>query len=391
MTREHEKLSSNWKIVELGQICQFSYGKGLPEKNRIPGDYPVFGSNGIVGYHNEYLINSPAIVIGRKGSIGEINISEKPCWPIDTTYYIDGLDKNINFKWFVECLKTLKLNTLNKAAAVPGLNRNDAYKIKIPLPPLDIQKKIATVLDKADQLRQKRKKAIEKIDQLIQSVFLDMFGDPVTNPKGWGKVNIGDVVSNIKKEDPKKFPDKDYEYFDITSIDNTTKQIIDIKQTQGCAAPSRARQLVDKKDILISTVRPYLNAVAILRENYKNPIASTGFCVLRSKQQIINESYLFEICKSDYFIQSLNKVSKGASYPAVSDKDIKILKILLPPIKIQNTFSKIINKIEKVKIRTKKSYDKIDNFFNSLLQQAFKGELKFNDKVFKELEEEAMN
>jgi len=132
-----------WEMVKLGEVCEFSYGKPLKAENRITGEFPVYGSNGIVGYHNDYLVKAPFIVVGRKGSAGEVTFSEKNGYPIDTTFFIKlDHEKRINLGFLYYLLKTLNLGKINIQSGVPGLNRNDAYKIPIPLPPLEIQKQI---------------------------------------------------------------------------------------------------------------------------------------------------------------------------------------------------------------------------------------------------------
>ncbi|MEO1622957.1 MAG: restriction endonuclease subunit S, partial [Cyanobacteria bacterium J06632_3] len=126
-------------MVLLGEICEFIYGESLPEHKRQSGDVPVYGSNGVVGWHSQSVSTGPTIVIGRKGSIGKIHLSKVPCYPIDTTYYIDSSKVECDFNWLSYILSTLGLDELNKSAAVPGLNRNDAYELEIPLPPLEEQ------------------------------------------------------------------------------------------------------------------------------------------------------------------------------------------------------------------------------------------------------------
>ena len=130
-------------MVAIGDICTFEYGKPLKAENRIDGEYPVFGSNGIVGYHNDYLVEAPFLVVGRKGSAGEVHYSDKNGFPIDTTFYIK-LEKEdkITLQYLFHVLKSLNLQSVNTQAGVPGLNRNDAYKIQIPLPPLETQRQI---------------------------------------------------------------------------------------------------------------------------------------------------------------------------------------------------------------------------------------------------------
>lgn len=187
------RILQDWQSVSLGDVCEFKYGKSLPEAARAGGDVPVFGSNGEIGRHNEALTLGPTVVIGRKGSFGEVNYSAVPCWPIDTTYYVDETATDVDLRWQTYRLSALGLNRLNRAAAVPGLNREDAYRLTLLLPPLPEQRRIAAILDKADALRAKRRAALMKLDEFAQSIFLDMFGDPATNPKGWPHAMLRDL------------------------------------------------------------------------------------------------------------------------------------------------------------------------------------------------------
>jgi len=112
----------NWQCVQLRDICELRYGKSLPEAKRDGGEIPVYGSNGIVGYHNEAITNGPTIIVGRKGSFGEVTYCPTKCWPIDTTYYIDTSATDADLGWLTYCLRQLRLTEMNKAAAIPGLS-----------------------------------------------------------------------------------------------------------------------------------------------------------------------------------------------------------------------------------------------------------------------------
>jgi len=138
--------AKKWERKRLGEVCLLEYGTGLPERGRVAGSVPVFGSNGIVGYHNIAITKGDTIIIGRKGSIGQVNYSELPCWPIDTTYYIDSSKTSCNLVWLYWLLKWIRLDLLNKATGVPGLNREDAYSQIIPLPSISEQHSIAAEL-----------------------------------------------------------------------------------------------------------------------------------------------------------------------------------------------------------------------------------------------------
>ena len=177
--RTEKPLPEGWQWVKLGDVCQFNYGNSLPSRNRISGDINVYGSNGIVGTHTKALTEGPTIVIGRKGSIGEVHYSSEGCWPIDTTYYIENKSIECDIFWLSFCLKSLDLNELNKAAAVPGLNREDAYKIKIPFPPLPEQQRIASRLREqmqaVDEARQAAEAQLKAINQLPAALLRQAF------------------------------------------------------------------------------------------------------------------------------------------------------------------------------------------------------------------------
>ena len=187
-------VTAKWALTRLGDICEFKYGKSLPETVRAGGDISVFGSNGIVGAHNSALTEGPTIIIGRKGSHGEVNFSPASCWPIDTTYYVDHSATKADIRWLFHRLCGAGLNQMNRAAAVPGLNREDAYRVEILLPPLEEQRRIAAILDQAETLRTQRRTALALLDSLTQSLFLDMFGDAETNKMGFQIATLGNAI-----------------------------------------------------------------------------------------------------------------------------------------------------------------------------------------------------
>ena len=135
----------------LGEICTLEYGKPLKKTQRQDGVYPVLGSNGRIDTHNEFIATGPCIIVGRKGSAGAIVWEEQNCYPIDTTYYVQ-LKEKIVLKYLYYLLQIQKLVGESQAGGVPGLNRNDVYKISVPVPPLPVQKEIVRILDAFTEL-----------------------------------------------------------------------------------------------------------------------------------------------------------------------------------------------------------------------------------------------
>lgn len=136
-----------WPQFELGEICTLEYGKSLPAPARSRGSVPVYGSNGVVGQHDKPLTSGPTVVIGRKGSIGKVHYSPVPCFPIDTAYFVASRGPKLYDElWLAYALQQLELAQLNEATGVPGLSRDAVYALRLTIPPLAEQERIAARL-----------------------------------------------------------------------------------------------------------------------------------------------------------------------------------------------------------------------------------------------------
>jgi len=129
-------LPQGWESSKLEDFMELAYGKSLTAKNRLPGDVVVYGSGGETGFHNEALISSPAVIVGRKGTVGSIYWEDRPIFPIDTVFYV--VPKKTSLFFCYQLLLTQPLANMNTDAAVPGLNRNNAYRLEFPYPGSDL-------------------------------------------------------------------------------------------------------------------------------------------------------------------------------------------------------------------------------------------------------------
>jgi len=165
----------------------------------------------------------------------------------------------------------------------------------------------------------------------------------------WPLVPIGDLIRPVKTWDPTKSSANDLiRYIDISAVDRDTKAITGVTEVLGAVAPSRARQLITSGDVLVSTVRPNLNAVGSVPSEFDGATASTGFCVLRTCPDKLDARYLFNWVKTPTFVADMTAKASGQSYPAVSDRMVKESRIPLPPLDEQRRIAAILDKAEEV-------------------------------------------
>jgi type I restriction enzyme S subunit len=274
-----------------------------------------------------------------------------------------------------------------RVAGQPNVNGTEYASLSLPLPPLLEQRRIVEILDQADALRKKRAEADTKAARILPALFYKMFGDPAMNPKGWPVVRIRDLVTPIERRDPAGQPDNTFVYIDIAGVDGQTGTIVETKELFGAEAPSRARQIVRVNDVIISTVRPYLRATALVPEHLDNQICSTGFCVLRAREGS-GFGFLYALSRLQWFTDRLNSRARGASYPAVTDADILGLPVPLPDSpKVHKAFDVQVLDVLAMQQRREHTAKTHQDLFTSLLHSAFTGDLtaKWRESHMKEL------
>jgi len=183
---------------------------------------------------------------------------------------------------------------------------------------------------------------------------------------------IGELVLPVRTWNPvATAPDRTFSYIDLGSIDNERKVVTGIQTIRGAEAPSRARQLVNASDILVSTVRPNLNGVARVPEAYDGATASTGFCVLRPDTTRVDTRYLFHWLRSPEFIRDMVRKATGANYPAVSDRIIMLSTMPVPPIKEQQRIGAILDAADTLRTKRRAALAKLDTLAQSIFIEMF--------------------
>ena len=185
------------------------------------------------------------------------------------------------------------------------------------------------------------------------------------------KYPIADCVGKCQTWNPKSSGVGSFDYIDLSSVDKDTKSIASIERYECSDAPSRARQLVETDDVLVATVRPNLNGVALVKGARHGMTASTGYCVLRPDKDKLDSRFLFHWVKTGVFVQRMVDVAIGANYPAVSDAKVKASKIPLPPLAEQKRIARILDAADALRAKRREALAKLDTLLRSTFLDMF--------------------
>lgn len=358
----------------LGSLVKIRTGKLDVNAGSLNGAYPFFTCSKNAYKINSYSYDCKCVLVAGNGDLN-VKYYEGKFDAYQRTYIIESLDESVlNTKylyWFLYKYVE-RLRQLSIGGVIKYIKLNNITDPEIPLLPLSQQKNIISILDQADILRQKRKEAIDLLDQYLISVFLEMFGDIENNPLGWEITKLEKITKKITDgtHQPPKFVKSGIPFIFISNIvdnkiDLNTKKFI----SEETYKQLTKRTLIEKNDILYTTVGSYGNP-AIVKTNEK-------FCFQRHIAHIkpdhekTNVYFLFEMLKSPSIKLQADKKVRGIAQKTLNLFDLKQFKVFIPPIKLQNEFAQIVLKTERLKHKMLKQSVEFDNQFQALMQKYF--------------------
>jgi type I restriction enzyme S subunit len=198
-------------------------------------------------------------------------------------------------------------------------------------------------------------------------------------------VRLGDLVERVERIDPRRVHTGLFTYIDVSSVSNETLTIVDSKRIAANAAPSRARNPVKAGDVLFATVRPGLKRIALVPSNLDGAVASTGYCVLRPRRDVLDSQYLFYSCITPQFVAGVTRLQKGSSYPAVRDADVLQQNIVLPSLAEQVRIATILAAISRAITAHRDWVKRLRTVKASLLEQEFQSDVATTTRQLTEL------
>ena len=377
------------KEVKLGDICNILNGYAFKskeyvedgirviritnvQKGNIEDNDPKYYDISKIKELKNYMLKENDLLISLTGNVGRVGLLPKKLLPAGLNQRVGCLrikdEKNVSIEYLYQYFNSYNFerDCINNSKGIAQKNLSTEWlkNYKVSIPNLNEQNRMVNELKKIQRLKKLKEQQLKELNQLIKSQFVEMFGDiknskfDINSIKKLVDINIMKTKKKHKKRDIIK-------YVDISSIDNLKNEIISYKEYEVGLEPSRARQCLEKGDILISTVRPNLKNIAVNNYEEDNIVVSSGFCVLRVNKCM--KEYLFEVVKTEKFTNDMILLATGANYPAIRDKDILDYKIAVPPITLQNQFSEIVKQIDKQKFESMiqlKMLEKIYNIIN---------------------------
>lgn len=362
-------------MTTIGDWLQLTYGKALKEVDRDGGSVPVVGSGGVVGGHSCGLTTGPTIVVGRKGSIGSVTWTDGPAWPIDTAYFVTPRRSSLDMRWTFWMLQSLGMSSMNKSAAVPGLNRDDVYRLPINVPAIEVQRRIATILDQANAIRTKRRQVLARFDALARSTFHALFaGEPAT-------VTVVEISTNIRTGPfgsqllHGEFVDEGIAVLGLDNVVGNEFHWAERRYITQAKYDQLKRYAVSAGDVLISIMGTTGRCV-VVPDDIPAAINTKHICAIttdrsRIEPAFLRASFLWHPASREH----LHRQTKGSIMDGLNMGIVKAVPIPAPSQDRQEDYVSRVAAIDAKRAVVERALAADGELFASLQARAFRGEL----------------
>ncbi|NTW48388.1 MAG: restriction endonuclease subunit S [Chlorobiales bacterium] len=380
------------KYVNIGQVTHNLDNKRIPlnasERARRSKAklYPYIGANNVLDYIDDYIFDGKILCIAEDGGNwgkNEVcaNIYNEKCW-VNNHAHVLTAKHQVVLEYLASYLNYANLNPHITGTTRGKLTRKKLDSIEIPLPPLDDQKRIAHLLGKVEGLIARRKAHLQHLDDLLKSVFLEMFGDPVRNEKGWETASLKTLTRKIGSGATPSGGNESYKTEGISLIRSMNvhdaeflyKDLAYIDETQ---AQKLKNVVVEENDVLLNITGASVCRCAIVPSDVLPARVNQHVAIIRTKKEFLNPQYLAALLIAPSYKQQLLKLAgkNGATREALTKGQLEHLVIPFPSISLQNQFAAIVEKVEGIKFRYQQSLAALETLYGALSQKAFKGEL----------------
>lgn len=367
-------MRKGWEYKRWKEVLTIINGKNQSAVVDENGEYPIYGSGGIMGYANNWLCPENCVIIGRKGNINKPIFVETKFWNVDTAFGLNANKEYLLPKFLYYFCLDYNFERHNKAVTIPSLTKVDLLKIDIPLPPKSTQLAIVSELDKINELIRLKKEQLKDFDNLAQSLFYEMFGDPVENEKGWEVKKLGEIGEfknglNFSKDEN----GHSIKFLGVSDFQN--KKSIASDQLAYISLSERVQE-----DYLLKT-----GDIVFVRSNGKKeligrsvkmyitePTTYSGFCIrCRITDEKVDKDYIAILLKTPIIRQFMTNSGRGCNISNLNQKVLNSIPTILPPLSLQRLFAQRIEQIEREKSEVQKSIQDLETLLASRMQYWF--------------------
>ena len=409
-------LPKNWKLIQLPELLFFQEGPGVRKHQFTDNGVKLVNGRNIVD--NELILENTKTHISKDEAYGKYDhflVDEGDLIIASSGIKVDYFHKKIAFvkkKHLPLCMNTstIRFKSLNSdildinyfkhfmmtpffakqvqfyitGSAQLNFGPSHLKKMNVIVPPIKTQKKIVEILEKAKKLKELRIESDVLIDEYLKSIFLDMFGDIKTNPNGWKFVDFNEIMIGTPQNGLYKnssFYTKDNSGVPILRIDSFYNgKIVNLTNLKrlNCTSEEINQFKLENNNIVINRVNSieYLGKCALIENIIEPTVYESNVMKIEVNLDLINPVYITKFLCTDFvYNQIISRAKRAVNQASINQKDVNSLKILLPPIKLQNQFAKLVRELETIKLYQTQSREQIDNLFNTLIHKAFKGEL----------------
>jgi len=379
-----------WEMVQIGDVCEILNNKRVPvtASERKKGIYPYYGANGIQDYVDNYIFDDELVLLAEDG--GHFGSKERPiayrvsgkCW-VNNHAHVLKPKHMLDVDYLCYSIMFYDVSNLISGTTRAKLNQAAMRKMTIPLPPMDVQKKIADVLDQATDLIEKRKEQIAKLDLLVKAKFVDMFGDPALNPFGWRVAKLGDVIVDSPQNGlykPSSFYTTDGTGTPILRIDAFySGKLVNITSFKRlvCTPAEIETYGLHKNDIVVNRVNSmeYLGKCALITGLEEQTVFESNMMRFRVNPENINAQFIVTFLCSPYvYTQIVSHAKKAVNQASINQTDVQNFGVYVPPLELQQQFADFVWQTEKSKSQMQQELNKLELLYKSLMQKCFFGE-----------------
>lgn len=362
--------------IKLIDICTPKQWKTMPTSELLEEGYPVYGANGIIGYCREYNHEDPVIAVACRGATcGSVNITVSKSYVTGNAMCLDNLRSDVEIDYLYYCLKHYNFKNVISGSAQPQITRQGMKKVCIYICNHDEQIVIVHKLKNIENIIELRKRELKKLDDLVRGRFVEMFGDPVVNSKGWIESSLSEKLNVLGGYAFKSDQFDEIDGIPVLRIGNINAGYFKpVNMVYWKEDKSLERYAMYPGDLVMSLTgtvgKDDYGNVCILGNDYKMYYLNQRNAKLEIKDGI-DKYYLSQLLKFEPMKKRLTGISRGVRQANISNKDILNLVVPVPPIELQNQFAAFVHQINKSKLIVQKELDETQLLFDSLMQEYF--------------------